>query len=96
MASALIPSPPVPPPLAAAPRLAAPAPPQPGHSAALLAQLLLDGLVAPETTAVEVRLSDHEFVVNGQQQSVAQRARYCQFLGLAGGSAIAICLRAGH
>lgn len=82
--------PPVPQPGATQP----PAPPTPVPPAALLAALLTDGLVQPDTTKVDFFLSADRLVVNGQPQSAALLAKYRQGLGLAGSAAV-ITLRIG-
>ena len=91
-----LPLPPVPLPPAASQAPLAPALPQPGQTAALLALLLADGIVHADTASVDFVLSDHELIVNGEPQSATLRAKYHQHLGQAGGSVTTICLKAGE
>jgi hypothetical protein len=86
--------PPVPLPPATSHAPQSPASPQPVPPAALLALLLADGIVGADVTQVDFCLSQHEFTVNGQPQSAALLAKYRQRLGLAGGAATVICLKA--
>ena len=64
------------------------APPSPPSPAATLALLVADGLVPAGTRQVDILLSDHEFLLNGQAQPASLLAGYQRHFGLrAGGTA---------
>ena len=85
------PVPPTPPATAGTLPLAPPPAPSP---AATLALLVADGLLPADAQQVNIFLSDHEFLLNGQPQPAALLVSYRQHFGLrASGDTAAFSVR---